>query len=452
VTGNPRAVKRRATAEAVPASRWDLTGSGEGFRPPSTQRPNRLPVATRTLRLFRTLVACRAGGARRHVGGWIAVCLLLLPQTVAARGPLERTRGVDAETAAEIDRIVEEGLAEGQMAGAVVVAASPTDILFADAYGHRQLEPQPKPMTLDTLFDLASITKPVATACSVMKLVELGEVDLDAPVARYLPEFASGGKDAVTVTDLLLHQGGLIPDNALGDYDDGPAIAWERICALELTHAPGESFVYSDVGFIVLGKLVERVSSGQRLDRFTAERLFKPLGMDETGFNPPPELARGAAATERRDGQWMVGEVHDPRAFRLGGVAGHAGLFSTAGDLVTFGRMLLGDGVEEGTRVLAAKTVREMRKPRTISRGHRALGWDVRSPYSSNRGETFSQAAFGHGGFTGTVLWIDPERDLVFVFLSNRLHPDGEGRVNRLAGRIATLLGERPRHSGGAGQ
>lgn len=449
--GNARAVRGKATAESVPVSRWDLTGRDEGFRLPSTQRATRWPIGARTLSLFRTIVARRAGGARRHVGGWIAVCLLLLPQTVAAHGPLERTRGVAAETAAEIDRIVKEGLAEGQMAGAVVVAASSTEILFADAYGHRQLEPQTKPMTLETLFDLASITKPVATACSVMKLVELGEVDPDAPVARYLPEFASGGKDAVTVTDLLLHQGGLIPDNALGDYDDGPGVAWERICALELTHAPGESFVYSDVGFIVLGKLVERVS-GQRLDRFTAERLFKPLAMDETGFNPPPELARRAAATERRDGQWMVGEVHDPRAFRLDGVAGHAGLFSTAGDLVTFGRMLLGDGAEEGTRVLAAETVREMQKPRKISRGRRALGWDVRSPYSSNRGETLSQAAFGHGGFTGTVFWIDTQRDLVFVFLSNRLHPDGEGRVNRLAGRIATLLGKHPRHGGGAGQ
>jgi CubicO group peptidase (beta-lactamase class C family) len=364
---------------------------------------------------------------------------------------LKRTRGVDAETAAGIDRIVEEGLAEGQMAGAVVVAATSTEILFADAYGHRQLEPQPKPMKLDTLFDLASITKPLATACSVMKLVELGEVDLDAPVARYLPEFAPRDKDAVTVTDLLLHQGGLIPDNALSDYEDGPDEAWKRICALKLTQPPGESFVYTDVGFIVLGKLVERVS-GQRLDRFAAERLFEPLGMDETGFKPPPELARRAAATERRDGQWMVGEVHDPRAFRLDGIAGHAGLFSTAGDLITFGRMLLGEGVERGTRVLAAETVREMRKPRKISRGRRALGWDVRSPYSSNRGETFSQAAFGHGGFTGTVFWIDPERDLVFVFLSNRLHPDGEGRVNRLAGRIATLLGEHPRHGGGTGQ
>jgi len=354
--------------------------------------------------------------------------------------PLEPTRQIGESVATSIDEIVNRGLADGEMAGAVVAIADGDGVLFAKAYGDRQSEPDPVPMTLDTLFDLASLTKPLATACSVMTLVERGKIDLDAAAADYLPEFGRSGKEAITVTDLLLHQGGLIPDNALGDYEDGADVAWERICGLSLRSPPGERFAYTDVGFIVLGKLVERVS-GQPLDEYARNAIYQPLGMTATGFNPADELRQRAAATERRDGGWMVGEVHDPRAYRLDGVAGHAGLFSTAADLVTVGQMLLGKGTRDGVRVMRAETVEQMSKPRDVSRGQRTLGWDSRSPYSRNRGDAFSDAAFGHGGFTGTVMWVDPVKDRVFVFLSNRLHPDGKGTVNGLAGEIATIVG-----------
>ncbi|MGA2257913.1 MAG: exo-beta-N-acetylmuramidase NamZ domain-containing protein, partial [Thermoguttaceae bacterium] len=271
-------------------------------------------------------------------------------------------------------------------------------------------------------------------------LVERKKLRIDDPVARYIPEFAAAGKEKITVRHLLTHQGGLIPDNGLGDYDDGPEKAWKRIFAMTPRSAPGEEFVYSDMGFIVLGEVVRRVS-GKDVHRFSHENLFAPLGMAETGYLPPEELRRRAAPTERRAGHWMQGEVHDPRAFLLGGVAGHAGLFSTARDLAVYAQMLLNRGQYSGVRVLAESTVRQMTDPWRVPGGFRSLGWDVRTGYSGNRGASFSPRAFGHGGFTGTGLWIDPELDLFVIFLSNRVHPTGKGNVNRLIGRIGTVAG-----------
>jgi CubicO group peptidase (beta-lactamase class C family) len=321
-----------------------------------------------------------------------------------------------------------------------LVIADRERVLYEQALGDRQIEPTRQPMTIDTVFDIASLTKPVATATSVMRLVGEGKLDVDQTVGTYLPEFAANGKDKITVSDLLLHVGGLIPDNSLHDYQDGPEQAWKLICDLKPVSARGEKFAYTDVGFIVLGKLVEQVS-GQTLDQFAVDQIFRPLGMNETIFNPGDDLKRRAAPTELRDDQWIKGEVHDPRAHLLGGVAGHAGLFSTAGDLVRYGQMMLGRGTAQTVSVLDDKVFSAMTKPRVVPRGTRTFGWDHRSPYSSNRGERFSGAAFGHGGFTGTVMWIDPELDRVFIFLSNRLHPDGTGSVNKLAGKIATIVG-----------
>ncbi len=362
-------------------------------------------------------------------------------RSVAASGlPLsvpERV-GMRGDVLARIDPLVEDALREGQMAGCVVCIGRHGRVVFRKAYGFRQVLPKKERMTVDTLFDLASLTKPVATATSVLLLVERGEVRLRDRVAQYIPEFAQNGKQSITVEQLLTHQGGLVPDNPLSDYQDGPQKALERIFALKPTVEPGTRFVYSDVGFIVLGELVRRVS-GQPLDVFARKNIFEPLGMKDTGFRPGPEKRRRAAATEKRDGHWMKGEVHDPRAWALGGVAGHAGLFSTADDLAVYAQMLLQGGTYRGVRVLGPRTVREMTRPRSVSSGLRALGWDVRSPYSSNRGELFTDSAFGHGGFTGTSLWVDPGLDLFVVFLSNRLHPDGKGSVNHLAGRIGTV-------------
>ncbi|QDS88009.1 Penicillin-binding protein 4* [Rosistilla ulvae] len=341
-----------------------------------------------------------------------------------------------------IEPIVRRGIEAGQLPGAVVAVADSTKILYLRAFGDRQIEPTREALTTDTIFDLASLTKPVATATSVMLLVQRGEVDLDQPVAKYLPEFAVEGKEAITVRDLMLHVGGMIPDNSIRDYQQGIDVAWERLFALKPRSERGEKFVYSDVGFLILGKLVERVS-GKTLDQFTREEIFQPMGMETTSYKPDPALRDLIAATEPRDGALLRGKVHDPRAALLDGVAGHAGLFSTAEDLVRYGQMILSvdDETTSAPRVLDQKTIAAMIQPHRVPRGTRTPGWDHQSPYSSNRGTTFSDSAVGHGGFTGTVLWIDPEKDRVFVFLSSRLYPDGKGSVNRLAGEIATIIG-----------
>ncbi|WP_161604304.1 serine hydrolase [Roseiconus nitratireducens] len=338
-----------------------------------------------------------------------------------------------------VDQLLRDAITDGQMAGAVVMMSRKDKVIFSTAVGDAQTVPVRRPMRPDTVFDLASLTKPVATATSIMCLVDRGLVDLDAPVANYLPEFATNGKESITVKDLLLHRGGLIADNSLSDYVPDAQQAWENLCKTKPLADPGQRFIYSDVGFIVLGKLVEKVS-GQPLQQFADEQIFEPLGMQETGYLPEESLRDRAATTEEVDGRWLTGKVHDPRSARMGGVAGHAGLFSTAEDLLRYGQAMCHQGQWEGTRVFSVQTYRTMVAPRDVPRGQRALGWDVESPYSSNRPQQFSQTAFGHGGFTGTVLWIDPQQDLVFVFLSNRLHPDGKGSVNRLAAKVADAI------------
>lgn len=333
--------------------------------------------------------------------------------------------------------IVERGLANKQMPGCVVLVARHGKIAWLQAYGSKS---DTQKMTVDTVFDLASLTKPMATATSVMTLVDQEKIALDQPVAKYLPEFAASGKDRITVEHLLTHQGGLIADNPLADYQSGAEEAWKRLFALKPIAPPGERVIYSDVGFEVLGKLVEQVSE-QSLHEFTHDTLFAPLGMTETGFVPAEELRARAAPTQKRDGRWLQGEVHDPRAHLLGGVAGHAGLFSTAQDVAVYAQMILNRGAYAGRRVLSAEAVEKMLLARKVPGDQqRALGWDVRSRYSSNRGQGLSDRAVGHGGFTGTVLWIDPELDLFYVFLSNRVYPDGSGNVNKLAGEIGTIV------------
>lgn len=369
---------------------------------------------------------------------FIAGVSLTLINRGHANEPVERSD----VSFAQIEPIVRRGIAEGQMPGAVVAVANADKILYLQAFGDRQVQPSQEAMTTDTIFDLASLTKPVATATSVMCLVQRGAIDLDKPVASYLPEFSADDQNQITVRDLMLHVGGMIPDNALRDYQDGPEKAWQRLFAQSPRSSRGEKFAYSDVGFLLLGKLVERVS-GMPLDKFASETIFQPLQMESTSYNPPPAWRTRITPTETRGGKMLRGEVHDPRAALLGGVAGHAGLFSTAEDLVRYGQMILTvkDSDAKPTSVLDQDTIAAMIKPDQVPRGTRALGWDHRSPYSSNRGSSFSDTAIGHGGFTGTVLWIDPEKQLVFVFLSSRLHPDGKGSVNALAGEIATILG-----------
>lgn len=369
------------------------------------------------------------------------ICCFLSASVFAAPPQLPRVApaeaGLDAEKLGEIRSIIERGLANKQMPGCVLLVARHGKIALLEAYGNKT---DGQKMTTDTVFDLASLTKPIATATAVMKLVEDGKIELNKPVAQYLPEFAASGKESITVEHLLTHQGGLIADNALKDYQEGIDTAWQKLFALRPLAPPGERFIYSDVGFEVLGKLVEK-TSGSTLDVYVREQLFAPLGMTETGYLPGEALRQRAAPTQKRNDQWMQGEVHDPRAHLLGGVAGHAGLFSTASDLAIYAQMLLGRGQYADVRVLKSETVDEMFRRREVpGKQFRALGWDARSGFSSNRGDGLSDRAVGHGGFTGTVIWIDPELDLFYIFLSNRVHPDGKGSVNKLAGELGTII------------
>lgn len=348
--------------------------------------------------------------------------------------------GLSAEKLAKIDELVAQNIDKGNLPGCVVAIGRTGAIGLLKTYGQRQIEPEEEAMTVDTVFDMASLTKPIATATSIMILVERGDVRLREPVATYIPEFAAGGKKDLTIEQLLTHQSGLVPDNPLGDYEDGVEKAWEHIFALEPQSEPGSKFVYSDVNFIVLGEVVKRVT-GYDVGEFAAANIFRPLGMTDTMYRPGEVLRKRAAPTEQRDGQWLRGEVHDPRAALLGGVAGHAGLFSTASDLAIYcDAMLRGSRPGgESPRIMSRATLAEMIRPRDVAGNFRDLGWDNRSAFSSNRGELFGPRAFGHGGFTGTSMWIDPDNDLFVIFLSNRLHPDGMGNINPLAGRIGTI-------------
>lgn len=344
----------------------------------------------------------------------------------------------------QIDQQIEAAIAEGNLPGAVVGVWRDGQWILRKCYGQRSCEPA-EAMTLDTVFDMASITKPVATATSVMLLVQDGRLDLNARVRDYLPEFTGQGRDEVRVWHLLTHSAGLIPDNALADYQSGPEEAWRKLMKMEIKSTPGEKFAYSDVGFVLLGRIVEAISE-MSLKEFSEQRVFTPLGMVDSGYLPGEDLLPRVAPTEPRDGEMLRGEVHDPRAALLGGVAGHAGLFSTLDDMARYAQMMLAGGrLEDGQAFLRSETLWHMTRPYSIEVRKefgpvtRTRGWDQHSPYSYNGGKQLSPSAFGHGGFTGTVLWIDPDKNLFFIFLSNRLHPDGKGSVNQLAGRIATL-------------
>lgn len=348
---------------------------------------------------------------------------------------------MQADILARIDQAVAAGIEEKKLPGAVVLIARQGKIVHLKAYGDAEILPERVPMTVDRVFDLASLTKPLATGLAVTRLIEEGKLSLDDPVAKHWPEFAAEGKESITIRDLATHQGGLIADNAMRDYAGSREESLARIAALKPASKPGEKFVYSDVGAIVLGHVVERVA-GQRLDEYVAATFYRPLGLASTGYLPSDELKKRAVPTERRDDAWMRGEVHDPRAYAMQGVAGHAGLFSSAEELAEIAQALLDDGEYAGVRVLKPESIALMTAPYDTPRGVRGLLWDKDSPYSSNRGDRLSPAAVGHGGFTGTAFWIDPARDLAVIFLSSRLHPDGEGSVNPLAGRIADIAVE----------
>jgi serine-type D-Ala-D-Ala carboxypeptidase len=341
-----------------------------------------------------------------------------------------------------IDEAVRAGIERQELPGAVVLVLQRDEVVHRKAYGNRVVRPVPTLMTEDTVFDLASLTKPIATALSIMLLVEEGKLNVDDKVAKHLPQLARKETEAITLAELLVHRSGFIADNPIADYQQGPEQAWQKLFALDPRSSSGSRFTYSDVNYLLLGKVVENVS-GMPLDEFARRRIFEPLGMKETGYRPSAALRKRAAPTEQRDGRWLVGEVHDPRAAALGGVAGHAGLFSTADDLAVFARMLLQDG-KQGKSLLRPETLRLYTSPRQVptatGKGLRTYGWDMQTSYSANRGELFPVgSSYGHTGFTVTSIWLDPQSHTAVIFLSNRVHPDGKGNVTRLRGQVATI-------------
>jgi uncharacterized protein YbbC (DUF1343 family)/CubicO group peptidase (beta-lactamase class C family) len=355
------------------------------------------------------------------------------------------------DSGTQIDALVQSAIKAGQLPGAVVLVGQGDQVLFEKAYGQRATVPSSEAMTLDTIFDVASLTKVVATTTAVMRLVEQGRVRLTDTVASHIPDFGRYGKDTITVRHLLTHVSGLRPDVDLADPWQGTEAAIELARDEIPTAPPGARFVYSDINFFLLGEIVARVS-GMPLDQYVHREVFDPLDMNDTGFNPPASRRTRIAPTERCEpmSAWpcnnpsavpLRGVVHDPTARRMGGVAGHAGLFSTARDLARFARMLLNGGRLGDRQVLSPLTVAKMRSPATPDgmTSVRGLGWDIDTSFSSNRGELFPIGSFGHTGFTGTSLWIDPATRGYVVFLSSRLHPDGKGDVTALRARVSTV-------------
>jgi uncharacterized protein YbbC (DUF1343 family)/CubicO group peptidase (beta-lactamase class C family) len=357
---------------------------------------------------------------------------------------MARGAGQELGRFSRADQLIEKAIEESKLPGAVLLVGQGDQVLYRKAYGSRAVQPQRVAMTPDTVFDLASLSKPVGCATSVMILAERGKLKLTDPVAKYLPAFAANGKQAITVEQLLLHRGGLIPDNPLPDFDKGPAAALANVFSLAPQWPPGSRFAYTDVGYIVLGELVRAVD-GRPLDRFAREEIFQPLGMKDTSYRPSDALRPRIAPTEKRGDHWMVGEVHDPRAYALGGVAGHAGLFGTADDLARYCRLILGGGQLDGKRILKETTVREMTRVRPMpdDGDARSYVFDVDTPYSSPRGDRFPRgSSFGHTGFTGTMFWVDPGSKSYVILLSNSVHPDGRGRVVELRRQVSTAVAD----------
>lgn len=340
--------------------------------------------------------------------------------------------------------VAREEIASGRVPGAVVVIGDRDRILYQRAFGYRALAPRRERMTLDTIFDLASLTKVVATTPAVMQLVAQGKISLDAPVALYWPAFAAHGKSRITVRELLMHTSGLPPDLDLAGGWTGTAGALRRVLSERPVARPGTRYIYSDINFIVLGELVRRVS-GLRLDVYCRRHVFRPLGMRDTFFRPAAAARWRIAPTERLDGRLLRGEVQDPTAERMQGVAGHAGLFSTAADLARYAQAWLPPAADPGpappARLFAPSLIRLMTQPtRVASDRFRGLGWDLTAPFVVDRSNLPPVGAFGHLGYTGTSLWIDPVRGLYLVLLTSRLYPDGRGNAQPLRNALADLL------------
>jgi uncharacterized protein YbbC (DUF1343 family)/CubicO group peptidase (beta-lactamase class C family) len=362
--------------------------------------------------------------------------VLLYSAAVVAQSPLDVRLSV-------LDPIINDAIEQQQIPGAVLIVGHNGQVVYRKAYGNRAIVPHREAMAVDTIFDCASLTKVVVTTTALMHLWEQGKFRMADPVAKYIPEFAQNGKQDITIRQLLVHYSGLPKDLDLVKKWEGKDTAYRMAFEVVPDEPPGSAFVYSDPNFIVLGALVERLS-GEPLNEYAAKHIFGPLGMKDTRFLPPVSWLPRIAPTELDDSLRLLhGVVHDPSARRMGGVAGHAGMFSTADDLATFSQSLL-DG---GRGVLTSATIAKMTAPQQPVNGTalRGFGWDIDSPLSTNRGELLPVGSFGHTGFTGTSIWIDPATDTYIVLLTNAVHMNAipgheKGSAVSLRTKVATAV------------
>jgi CubicO group peptidase (beta-lactamase class C family) len=380
------------------------------------------------------------------------ICTLAATAVVLASSSTPHAQDAQTEARfARIDAIVDAAIERRELPGAVVLVGEGDRILYLKAFGRRAVEPTPEAMTVDTIFDAASLTKVVATTTSVMQLVEQGYLRLRDPVAKYVPAFNTRTKNRITIGQLLTHTSGLAPDLPLNVAFRGTDEAIRRAGLSTLAATPGTKLIYSDINFFLLGYIVQRVTV-EPLAQYVKTHIFDPLKMQDTGFEPAASLVPRIAPTERcaelawpcstPNDAFLRGTVHDPTARRMGNVAGHAGLFSTAADLSRFCRMLLNGGSLDGAHVLSPATVERMIAPSTPAgmKEVRGLGWDIDTGDSGNRGDLFPVGTtFGHTGWTGTSLWMDPRTKSYVIFLSNRVHPNGRGDVVATRGLVANV-------------
>lgn len=398
--------------------------------------------------------------ARRAKASHGAVCFLAVisfAAGVAAAATLPRTRqpeevGMAAGRLALLDGLVDEAVARKDFPGAVLLVARKGKIVYRKAFGLSELVPEPRPMEPDMIFDLASLTKPVATATSIMLLVERGRLRLWDRVSEYVPDFTpylhekSLPGEPARLFHLLTHTSGLPPYSDPKEVEKlyGRPCPTEdlvkHIAGLTKESEPGERFVYSCLNYITLAHIIKKVS-GSDVAEFSSENIFKPLGMDRTGYNPPEAWRQRCVPTEVVDGTPLRGVVHDPLARLQGGVSGNAGLFSTADDLAVFAEMLLEGGRFRNTRLLSPLAVERLTEiyPKYPGFG-RGLGWDFTSDYATVKGDLFGPRSFGHSGYTGTSLWVDPETKTIVVFLTNRVHPDDRGEIIAMRSKVANVV------------
>ncbi|HEX6536362.1 MAG TPA: serine hydrolase [Gemmatimonadaceae bacterium] len=347
---------------------------------------------------------------------------------------------MSAERLRVIDRVVSRGIRAGGFPGAAVVVGRKGAAVWEKGFGRLDwLSSSPKVSATETIYDLASLTKVVGTTTAVMVLYDEGRIGLDDPVSKYIPEFAGGYKDSVTIRLLLEHRSGLPADRPLWRLASSPADARSLVISTPLDYKPGTHYVYSDLGADVLGFIVEKVT-GETLDQYLHERVYAPLGMTNTYFRPADSLKDRVAPTEVAPprGYPLQGEVHDENAYALGGVAGHAGLFSTAADLSIFAQMILNGGEYNGVRIISDSTIDLFTRR---AAGSRALGWAMADGQWGS-GKFLSDEAFGHVGYTGTSLWIDPDREMFVILLTNRVHAARARRPDKVIADVRADLSD----------